>query len=813
MPSLEEYQRKRDFSKTSEPGGEVTESGQKRFCIQQHHASRMHYDLRLEHKGVLLSWAVPKGISTDPDTKRLAVQTEDHPVEYLTFEGTIPKGEYGAGKMIVWDLGTYSVKGEGDEEKLTEKQLQKGSLDFYLEGKKARGIYKLVLTDREKRQWLLFKKKDEFADSKGFSPESVLTGRLVDELEEEDNPVARVMKEGKEVSFPENFKPMLAKPSEEVFSRDGWIYEVKFDGYRCLIYKKDDKVRLLSRNGHLLNEHYPDLVEACKELEPDGVFDGEIIVADETGGGDFQQLQQYLNSGKNAPLRLVLFDLLYLEGRDLSSLPLHLRKAALEKITEPLEGQIIRYSKHIEKRGAEYFEAAKKLNLEGIIAKKRDSNYHKGKRSNYWLKFKNVKDEDLAIVGLTPSTDSKRPFGSLVLARLDADGNLRYAGKVGTGFQKQAGNLKKQLKEHQSSEAILDIDEDILFWVEPHFLAKVRYTEKTKDGKLRHPSFQTLRDDKFFQQKAEKSPDSPTEKPVIEAPKNAGLNFTNLDKIYFPKSGIAKAHVINYYDQMSEYILPYLKNRPLTLRRHPNGIKDDGFYQKDVKNEVPEFVETVEVKSRSSDKGTITYALCNNKESLLFFANWGCVELHVANSRAESIEHPDHIVFDLDPIGNTLDELKEAATVLKKMLDKWELNFGVKTSGSRGVHMYLPVEARYTHDQIRSASHVIARLWHKQLPELTSLERMPAKRQNKIYLDYLQNGRSKTMAAPYSLRVKEQAPVSMPLCWDEFMQLESLRDYRLQNLPELMSKREDAWQDLYASPTTLEELVAKIEAG
>lgn len=811
--ALEEYQRKRNFSKTSEPSGELDPSGQRRFCIQQHHASHMHYDLRLEHKGVLLSWAVPKGPSTDPDTKRLAMQTEDHPVEYLTFEGTIPRGEYGAGKMIVWDLGQYAMAEAGEDEQLMEKALKKGSIDIRFDGKKIKGLYKLVLTDREKRQWLFFKKKDEHANTGDFPPESVLTGRKVDDLDEENNPVAQVMKKGKGVAFPENFKPMLAKLSEDVFSRQGWIFEVKFDGYRCLVFKNGSKVRLISRNGKLLNENYPSLVEACQELQPDGVFDGEIIVADETGGGDFQQLQQYLNSGKEADLRLVLFDLLYLEGRDLSVLPLHLRKAALEKVLEPLSGKAIKYSRHIEERGAEYFEAAKKLNLEGIIAKKRDSIYQKGKRSNYWLKFKNVQDEDLPVVGLTPSSDTKRPFGALLLGRLDADGQLVYAGKVGTGFQKIAGKLMKQLEAHKTDEPPVESGEDVLFWVKPHFLAQVRYTEKTREGKLRHPSFQALRDDKFFQDKTEKPQPKPTVKPVLEAPEAEGLKFTNPDKIYFPKSGITKGDVIKYYEDMAGYILPHLQDRPLTLRRHPNGIKDDGFYQKDVKNEVPDFVETVDVKSRSSDKGTITYAMCNNRESLLFFANWGCVELHVANSRKGQIDYPDHIVFDLDPIGNSLDELKEAAAELKTMLDRWGFNFGLKTSGSRGVHLYLPVEPRYTHEQIRSASQVVARLWHRQLPELTSLERMPAKRQNKIYLDYLQNGRSKTMAAPYSLRVKEQAPVSMPLLWDEFEMLKSLKDYRLENLPELMHQREDAWKNLYRNRIKLEDLVAKIEEG
>lgn len=831
---LKKYNEKRDFEKTSEPRGNRGKKSAQRFCIQQHHASHLHYDLRIENEGVLLSWAVPKGPSADPKVKRLAMETEPHPLEYLTFEGTIPKGNYGAGKMIVWDIGTFEIpEGGKNPDKVLSRAYEEGIIDIIFNGQKIKGLYKLVLTDKKKRQWLFFKKKDAFAGKGEFEKESVVSGRLVDEVEEADNPLAKVLKNSPVKPFPEVFKPMLAKLTDEIFDSKDWIYEVKYDGYRCLVFKKEGEIQLISRNGNNLNGNYPALVKAAADLAPDGVFDGEIIVANESGGGDFQLLQQYLQQNKaEQPIRLILFDLLYLHDRDLTQQPLILRKKALEKILEPVNNGFIKYSDHIEEQGTEFFSAAAKMNLEGVIAKKKSSVYLKNKRGTTWLKIKNVLDDDLPVIGVTPSPDKSRAFGALLLGQLSPEGKMAYAGKVGTGFS--AARMKKiysQLEEYKIAEPPVKLKEKVLFWVKPHLLAKVKYTEKTREGKLRHPSFLELRNDKFFnpEQKAPKEKKAMSKKVKTEkattakkekttSKKSAGKatklsssqNFSNLDKVFFPDAGITKGDILQYYDEMSEYIIPFLKDRPLTLKRTPNGILDKGFYQKDVEGDVPSFVKTAKVTSTSGQNKTITYALCNNRETLLFLANWGCVELHSMNSRKQHIDNPDHIVFDLDPTGQDIEELKEAALTLKEMLDDWKIYSAIKTSGSRGLHIYVPIRPQYTHEQVRDTSYLIAKKWHQKLPKTTSLERMPDKRKNKVYLDFLQNGRSKTMASIYSLRVKPGAPVSMPLEWSELEALKSISDFNIHNVPELVKSRPNPWKDLYRHRQTLEAIVERL---
>lgn len=825
MTLLAEYQKKRDFSKTAEPKGKTGKKNAQRFCIQQHHARAKHYDLRIELSGVLLSWAIPKGPSDDPKVKRLAVETEPHPLEYLTFEGTIPKGSYGAGKMIVWDIGHYEIPDvKKNVNKILREQYDNGSIDIHFEGKKIKGLFKLVRTSKEKNQWLFFKKKDEFVKKLDFTAQSVLTGRAVTEVDEENNPVAQAMKAGTVKPFPEEFQPMLAKLSDITFSREDWLYEIKYDGYRCVVFKNGDEIRLISRNGNLLNKDYPEIIEAVRDIEPDGIFDGEIIAADETGGGDFQALQNYVRKGRKTELLLVLFDLVYLENRDLSTVPLYIRKAALEKILEPVKNNVLRFSSHIETEGEAYLEAAKELKLEGIIAKQKDSTYLKGKRTGTWLKFKNILDDDLPVIGLTETDDSGRAFGALLLGRTGPKGELLFAGKVGTGFtQKQTQKILKSLEEFKSDTPRAKTRDKIKFWVKPHILAKVKYAEKTADGKLRHPVFLELRKDKFYGDEAQKTNQMESVEVKSESERNKPsrkkknpdasqkVKRTNTDKIFFPEMGITKGDVLDYYDTIADHILPWLKDKPLTLVRTPNGIKDKGFYQKDVAGAVPDFVETVKVKSKSSDKDAITYAMCNNKNTLLFFANWGCVEFHMMNSLQGNLEHPEHIVFDLDPSGNDIEELKESAFVLKAMFDDWDIHCGLKTSGSRGLHIYVPLRPEYTHGQVRDTAHVIAKIWHQRIPKFTSLARMPDKRKNKIYLDYLQNGRSKTMAAPYSLRVREGVPVSLPITWEELSKLKSIRDYHINNVPELLENRDDPWKGLYRHRLKLETIVEAIE--
>lgn len=827
MPDLREYKKKRDFKATPEPEGVKAGQGKHRFVVQKHDATRLHYDLRLEHKGVLLSWAVPKDPSTDPSVKRLAIQTEDHPVSYLKFEGIIPEGQYGAGNVIVWDIGTYQAppyKKVNDLEKMLSEQYKKGHIHLFFKGKKLKGEYSLVRTDQTNRHWLFFKVHDKYAGSDGLGPESVLSGLTVDEVGEGGKARKTRKKKKKEPTkkpltrkgtdpFPEPFSPMLATLTDKVFSSKDWIYEVKYDGYRCLVFKKGPQVTLYSRNKIVLNNTYPKLVEAVKEIPGDFVLDGEIIVADKTGGGSFALLQQYLRSGKKGPIRLVVFDLLYFEGTDTTGMPLIQRKQFLEELLRPVKNESIHYSDHVEEKGEQYLAAAHKLGLEGIIAKRRDSPYRKNKRTAYWLKMKNVMDEDLVVVGLTPSTTSERAFGALLLAWPPENGKLRFAGKTGTGFRlKQTFELRKKLEKIATPKPPVETDEKALFWVQPKYYAVIKYSEITNDKKLRHPVFMGLRDDKYVGDEPKDTYKKTTRAipPTQENKTVSKVKLSNLDKVFFPKSNLLKGDIIAYYEEMSDTIIPYLRDRPMTLKRNPNGIQDKGFYQKDVQD-VPSYVHTILLPSKSSAKEELNYAMCNNKSALIFLANWGCVEMHVWNSTRHHLDYPDHIVFDLDPQDNSFEEVKEAATALKEMLDSWNIHYGLKTSGGDGLHFYLPLVPQYTHEQVRNAAHIIGKLWLRQLPGLGSLERMPANRKKKIYLDYLQNAKGKTMAAPYSLRAKEQAPVSTPLQWEELINLPSPRELNIHTVPERIKKNGDTWKGLYRHRLKLETLVEKLE--
>lgn len=817
MAKLVDYNKKRDFKQTPEPEGKLGKKNEFRYCVQMHDATNLHYDLRIEYEGVLLSWAVPKGPSADPSKKRLAIQTEDHPISYLTFEGTIPKGNYGGGSMILWDLGHFSQPADkkGQKlEKMLDEQYKAGKIHLSFTGKKLKGEYSLIRTNKSKGQWLFFKVKDEHVSKKAFSEKSVLSGRKVTEVKEKDNALGKIMKEGKSQKFPKDFKPMLAKLSKEVFNDESWIFEVKYDGYRCLIFKEDDKVRILSRNGLNMNSKFQELVEAASVLPANCVLDGEIIVADKTGGGSFSKLQQFIKKSKKQSLRLVLFDLIYLEGRDFSDLPLIERKQALEKVMESIDSKLIKYSSHIEKKGKEYLKASKKLGLEGIMGKKKKSLYLKKKRSSDWLKFKNVNEDDFIVVGLTPSPSS-REFGSLILARPDKKGKFEFAGKVGTGFSKKSmKSIFNQLKKKKTKKGLVDAEEEVLFYTEPYYYAQVNYTEVTEEGKLRHPSFVTLREDKFYAEEAAKiaKPElsAKDEKEKIETPK--GVKLSNTDKVFFPKENITKGDVISYYQQMVDHILPQLKNRPMTLKRTPNGIKDEGFYQKDVKDDLPKYLHTKSIASKSSEKDNITYAFCNNHKSLIFLANYGCVEMHCWNSREDKLNHPDHIIFDIDPPSKDFGKAKEATLILIKLLDELKINYGIKTSGSSGLHLYVPIQRKYTHTQVRDIAHIIAKIWLKKMGKKGSLERSPAKRKTQVYLDYLQNAKGKTMACPYSLRVKPGVPVSMPLSLDELEKIQSADEMNIATVPELMKKRKNPWEGLYDNRMKLEKIIESVEA-
>lgn len=868
--ALEKYNEKRDFTKTKEPKGKTAKStGELRFVVQKHAASHLHYDFRLEVGGVLVSWAVPKGPSANPSDKRLAMQTEDHPMAYIDFEGTIPKGEYGGGTVMVWDTGTYHAEGNDIASKdnaLMKKQVRDGNIKIVLEGEKLKGSWHLVRMKDEERQWLLMKSKDKYAGAKvTFDQTSVLTGRELEEIAEaEDDAVwhsnksvaanvkaleksrkttaksksvkagdeeftADDLADAKKAPFPSDWKPQLATLADEPFDNPDWIFENKFDGYRALAFIEDGKVKLVSRNG-LAFTKYPELEETLEKIPHDVVLDGEIVVEDSTGKSRFQWLQNYELKPKNGKMKFYVFDLLYFNGFDLRDLELIQRKKLLKAILPKLTG--IEYSDHVIGDGTKLFKQAEKKGWEGIIAKKAASKYHTGKRTKDWLKIKTEMQQEVVIGGYTDPQGSRKGLGALLVGYYK-DGKLIFAGKVGSGYTESVLiDLQKKLDKISRKDSPFESTPRMkgVHWTEPELLAQVKFTEWTETGSMRHPVFLGLREDKKPKQVVAEKPvvntsdmDEPERskssskskskskanaKSSSDIPKSK-VEFSNLDKVFFPKEGITKGDIIRYYDSIADYILPYLKDRPQSLRRTPDGIKKEGFFQKNVAGMVPKWVKTKKIKSESQDED-IEWMLCQDRDTLLYMANLGCIEINPWSSRVKTLDNPDYIIFDLDPNKADMKKLVTTALKVKEVLDRLKIKGYVKTSGGKGIHVFIPIKPKYTYDQTRDFSLLISQMVHRELPDITSLERMPKKREGKIYLDYLQNGRGKTMASIYSVRPREGAGVSTPLEWDEINDKLDLTKFNLKTIPKRLEEKGDLWEGFFENAIDLKSILASI---
>lgn len=858
---LSEYNKKRDFTKTAEPKGKVKKGGKElHFVVQKHAASHLHYDFRLEIDGVLVSWAVPKGPSADTSVKRLAMHVEDHPMDYIDFEGTIPKGQYGGGTVMVWDTGTYLAEGSDnatESEKILKKQHAEGNIKVVLNGDKLKGSYHLVHMHGKDKEWLLMKGKDEFVTKKDFDQHSVLTGRTLKEIENdkesdtwESSPKKKTAKvdildeandtvsgsndgftpddvaNAKQLkSFPEGWRPQLATLTDEVFDNDDWIFENKFDGYRALIEIKDGKVNLVSRNGISFNKKYPELAEAFTIINSNVILDGEIVVEDSKGKSHFQWLQYYQDNPDRGNLKCYVFDILYFNGYDLTGLELIQRKKILKALL-PKSSEII-YSEHTVGNGTSALKEAQKRNSEGLIAKKSSSHYLINKRSSEWLKIKVTNEQEMVIGGYTDPKGARTGFGSLLLGYYQ-DGKLIYSGKVGTGFNDDLlkdMHAKLQKLERKTSPFAEEPKERNVHWVTPTLVAQIKYSEWTESGSLRHPVFIALRNDKEAkdvtrekkenlspdkQTKTKKTPDSAKEKSNnAKGYDTDKVEVTNRDKIFWPKEKITKGDVIDYYDEMASYILPFIIDRPQSLRRTPNGIKDQGFFQKDVAGVVPDWIKTRKLKSKSTGE-TIEYLICQDKETLLFLANWGCIEINPWSSRLGSLNNPDYIIFDLDPNEASIKDLVTTAKKVKEILDSIVIKGYLKTSGGKGLHIFIPVQPTYTYNQTRDFSHIISQHVHAALPEITSLERSPSKRKGKVYLDYLQNGKGKTMACAYSLRPREGATVSTPLNWDELTDKLDLKSYNIKTIAKRLKEKGDLWADFFDNAIDLNSILDKL---
>lgn len=803
--ALEDYRKKRNFSTTPEPRGEVENQNLHRFVIQRHQARRLHYDLRLEINGVLKSWAVPKGPSMNPSDKRLAIQTEDHPLKYLTFKGTIPKGNYGAGEMSIWDEGTFEII--GSEKNTAEKKGSIRDLKLQFFGKKIKGTFALVKTKRknENNQWLLIKKKDQFSTDLEYDAEVFVTRQT---LPESQSP---------QTLDPQHFvKPMLATATPKIFNKSDWIYELKWDGYRVLTNIEGGRVNLYSRNGISYNHKFPELVRDLEQISHEVVLDGEIVVVDEKGIPQFQQLQNY-DEQNSGTLRYYVFDMLYLNGHNMLALGLMDRKSLLPEVLENLEHTF--FCDHIEGMGSALYKRALESGMEGVMAKQKNSPYIPGFRTEQWLKIKEEQSQEAIICGYTESESTV--FGSLILG-VYQDKKLIYIGNCGSGF---SNGIRQQLLQllrpltvpENPFEKKIKLKGRTPHWVIPSLICEIKFSEWTSNNRMRHPVFKRIRKDKTI---AEIEPEVPVKKNTTSnsspAPNTLDIEgnsvaVSNLEKVLWPDTGFRKYDLINYYLEVSNYILPYLKDRPESLHRHPDGISKKGFYQKEHEH-LPTWAKSITLYSASS-KRNIDYLLCQNQATLLYMANLGCIELNPWNSTVQQLEAPSYGVIDLDPSPkNTFEEVIEVAQAVKTLLEELKLKGVCKTSGSRGLHIYLPMGGNYTYEEVRSFIKLLCFYIEEKTRGLTTMERKISKRGNKIYLDYLQNRRGQTLAAPYCVRPKKGAPVSTPLAWKEVKSGLKLLDFTMESVPaRLMKLKKDLFKPVLGKGPAMEKTLEKLK--
>lgn len=800
--SLVTYNKKRNFKKTAEPGGKKDATHKFRFVVQRHHASHLHYDFRLELGGVLKSWAVPKGPSLNPSTKRLAVMVEDHPVIYITFKGIIPKGNYGAGKVEIWDKGTFEPVDKQHtliSEKEALQSLKKGELKFLLKGKKLKGEFVLVQLKNDPKNWLLIKHKDKHAVNVAYTAEQDTGSNTIPSI-----------RHGKAVKIKSFKKPMLATITKTPFDDKEWLFEIKWDGYRAIAEIKKQKLKFYSRNGIDFSQRFPAVFSALKKIKHDVILDGEIVLLNEKNLPDFQKLQDYENH-LDYPLIYYVFDILEMDGKKMHVLPLTDRKKILKKVLP--KNPVIRYCDHIADTGISFFEKAREQGLEGIIAKKKESVYTEGYRSKEWLKIKNIQSTESVIAGYTSPKGERKEFGSLLLANKKGK-NWIFRGHVGTGFSdKVLSAIKKKMKplETQTSpfKNKIPVNGEVT-WLKPSLVADIAYTEITKDNIFRHPVFLQLHEDKDIDAVNEEIVEQAMEIKKNEAIKigKFKVNVTNRHKIFWPGEGFTKGDVIDYYEKMAGFILPYLKGRPLSLKRNPNGIRDEGFYHKDAGEKVPSYVDTFKVKT---DNKTIDYIVCNNKATLIYLANLGCIEINPWNSTQQHPDKPSWMVIDIDPSpANKFSEVVDVAISTKKILDKAGVNSYCKTSGASGLHVYVPLKNKYDYTTVKNFAHIVASLVQEQLPDITTLERSLSKRGSRIYIDYLQNRSGQTLASVYSLRPVPGAFVSAPVYWKEVNHTLSPSHFTMENILQRVHKKGDIFKPVIQTGISINEALKKL---
>lgn len=818
MPAnLKSYRAKREFSRTPEPAGTTTAEGSNRFVVHKHHATADHYDLRLEIGGVLKSWAVPRGPSLNPADKRLAVETEDHPIEYIDFEGVIPEGEYGGGPMIVWDTGTWAPMEDAG------KSLRTGAFKFRLAGQKLNGGWMLTRLkpkpgeDENKKNWLLFKERDLASDTRldilEARPESVKSGRRIEELvappkkRERLPPKPGSLKPGAlpgavKAAPPARIEPQLAtsvpKPpgGDDPAERTGelWLHEIKFDGYRTMAHVVDGTVRLMTRAGLDWTRRYGDLPQAFSRLPvSQAIIDGEIMVLDDKGISRFALLQDALAEGAGSKLHFYAFDLLHLDGWDLRKAPLIKRKALLAKL---LAGQAansaIQYSDHVEGDGRGLYEQATELGLEGVVSKRADAIYQSG-RSKSWTKVKALQKGDFVIAGYTVS-DRAEGLAALGMAEFE-NGELHYRGKVGTGFDSgMARDLLARLERLTAGAtppegAPREIMRE-MHWVKPLLSARIHYANRTADNALRHGVFRGLRDVGGLT-----TPAPVKRKRLIAEADLATIWVTNPERRLFGKTGPTKLDIAVYYALVGDFMLPHIIGRPVSLVRCPTGRPQDCFFQRHAFTGMPASVAVFE--SVNSEGETKTYLSVEDAKAYLALAQFGVVEFHTWGTHRTKLDRPDQIVFDLDPgEGISWREVVEAAVHIKGGLEGLGLVPFVKTSGGKGIHITVPVTRKQNWKKLHQASSAISTLLAASAPDTFTTTMGKENRKKRIFIDFHRNARGHTSAAPYSLRARTNLPASTPVSWTDLETIDAPEDLNYASLPGLLETSGDPWAEI-----------------
>jgi bifunctional non-homologous end joining protein LigD len=844
--NLDDYNRMRDFSATSEPAANKRQGKKNakdhalQFCIQKHDASHLHYDFRLELDGALKSWAVPKGPSLDPKVKRLAVHVEDHPLDYATFEGSIPEGHYGAGDVIVWDRGVWIPQED------PAKAYAKGKLKFELQGEKLGGLWNLVRTHMpgKQEQWFLIKHQDSAAkpesdyDVVAAEPDSVLSDRTIVAKKTKSTAKPKAVKQparkaapkekaapltgAHKAPLPDQLKPELATLVEK--APDGqWSYEIKFDGYRIMARIDHDEVKLFTRNGHDWTHKLPRQAEALAALGLESAWlDGEMVVANEQGVPDFQALQNAFDAGASANILYYLFDLPYLNGVDLREVPVEERRVALSTVLNANHDPLLRFSDSFGEAPDALLTSACQMQMEGLIGKRLGSPYV-SRRSSDWIKLKCKHRQEFVVVGYTDPKGSRNAFGALLLGLHDRDsGKLRYAGKVGTGFNETTlKRIYAQLKPLLAKKPSVvnpptGFEAKGVHWLKPTLLAEVAFAEMTKDGSVRHAVFHGLRDDKPAESITEERPNvvkTPEKKTAAAAkkkteppaPSQIGLGegkvrITHPDRVIDASSGTTKVQLAEYYARVAEWILPELKDRPVALVRAPDGIAGELFFQKNAERLAIPGITTLDKELTGQP-----VMIINNAEALIGAVQMSTVELHTWNATADNLDRPDRFVLDLDPDpALPWKSMVEATQLTLSVLDELGLKAFLKTSGGKGIHLVVPLTRKLDWDEVKDFSHAIVSHMAKLLPERFSAVSGPKNRVGRIFIDYLRNGLGATTICAYAVRTREGLPVSVPIFREEVAELKGGNQWNVHNVHERLAEvGDEPWANLKKTRQTI----------